>query len=142
MKNFKKLYVWSRAMDFTTSIYKLTGSFPIEERYGIISQMKRSAVSIPSNISEGSGRRTNADQARFMNIALGSSFELETQILLSKQLGYAKPEEADEALNELTFIQVALSKYITTLRNRESGMKTAGIIGLSVLAGWMMGLGL
>lgn len=128
MKNFKKLYVWSKAMDFTIYIYGLISSFPVEERYGLSSQIKRAVVSIPSNISEGSGRRTTADRARFIDIALGSSFELETQILLSKRLGYLKKEDADKALNELTFIQIALTNYISKLRSREANISTEGII--------------
>jgi four helix bundle protein len=136
MKNFKKLYVWTKAMDFAIIVYKLTFSFPPDERFGMSSQMKRSAVSIPSNISEGCGRRTTADQARFIDIALGSSFELETQILLSKNLGFITEEEADKALNEVAFIQVALSNYLSKLRSNSIKIQTAGIVTILLAIGW------
>lgn len=138
MKNFKKLYVWSKAMEFAAVVYKLTYSFPPDERFGMSSQMKRSAVSIPSNISEGCGRRTTADQARFIDIALGSSFELETQILLSKDLGFITEEEAEKALNEVIFIQVALSNYLSKLRSKSTAIQAAGMICLLLAIGWGM----
>lgn len=138
MKNFKKLYVWSKAMEFATVVYKLTYSFPPDERFGMSSQIKRSAVSIPSNISEGCGRRTAADQARFIDIALGSSFELETQILLSKNLGFITEEEADKALNEVIFIQVALTNYLTKLRSKSLVVQAAGIVAVLLAIGWGM----
>lgn len=138
MKNFKKLYVWTKSMELTACIYKATSSFPMEEHFGITSQIKRSAVSIPSNISEGCGRRTTADHTRFFDIALGSSFELETQIILAKDLGFLKNEDADKILNKITFVQVALSNYLATLRNKNKGIQMAGVIAALALICWKL----
>lgn len=132
MKNFKKLHIWSKAMDLTIDIYNQTKPFPKEERFALTNQIRRSSVSIPSNISEGCGRRTIPDQAHFMDIAIGSSFELETQILLAKKLGYLSEEEADKTLNEITFIQVALTNYTSKLRNQKMTYNAAGVILLLI----------
>lgn len=134
MKNFKKLHIWSKAMDLTIDIYNQTKPFPKEERFELTNQIRRSSVSIPSNISEGCGRRTIPDQAHFMDIAIGSSFELETQILLAKKLGYLSDEEADKTLNEITFIQVALTNYVSKLRNQKMVYNAAGVILLLIAA--------
>lgn len=136
MKNFKKLHIWSKAMDLTIDIYNQTKPFPKEERFALTNQIRRSSVSIPSNISEGCGRRTIPDQAHFMDIAIGSSFELETQILLAKKLGYLSDEEADKTLNEITFIQVALTNYVSKLRNQKMVYNAAGVI-LLLIAGYL-----
>lgn len=134
MKNFKKLHIWSKAMDLTIDIYNQTKPFPKEERFALTNQIRRSSVSIPSNISEGCGRRTIPDQAHFMDIAIGSSFELETQILLAKKLGYLSDEEADKTLNEITFIQVSLTNYVSKLRNQKMVYNAAGVILLLIAA--------
>lgn len=134
MKNFKKLHIWSKAMDLTIDIYNQTKPFPKEERFALTNQIRRSSVSIPSNISEGCGRRTIPDQAHFMDIAIGSSFELETQILLAKKLGYLSDEEAAKTLNEITFIQVALTNYVSKLRNQKMVYNAAGVILLLIAA--------
>jgi four helix bundle protein len=132
MRNFKKLHIWSKAMDLTIDIYNQTKPFPKEERFALTNQIRRSSVSIPSNISEGCGRRTIPDQAHFMDIAIGSSFELETQILLAKKLGYLSEEEAEKTLNEITFIQVALTNYVSKLRNQKMTYNVAGVILLLI----------
>lgn len=123
-------------MDLTIDIYNQTKPFPKEERYALTNQIRRSSASIPSNISEGCGRRTIPDQAHFMDIAIGSSFELETQILLAKKLGYLSDEEADKTLNEITFIQVALTNYVSKLRNQKMVYNAAGVI-LLLIAGYL-----
>lgn len=89
MHNFKNLQVWQLAMELAEKIYLLTVKFPAEEKFGLVLQMRRSVVSIASNIAEGSGRGTDKDFARFLTMALGSAFELETQLLVSLRLGYA-----------------------------------------------------
>jgi four helix bundle protein len=119
-------------MDLTIDIYNQTKPFPKEERFALTNQIRRSSVSIPSNISEGCGRRTIPDQAHFMDIAIGSSFELETQILLAKKLGYLSDEEAEKTLNEITFIQVALTNYVSKLRNQKMTYNVAGVILLLI----------
>jgi four helix bundle protein len=88
MTSYRDLKVWQKAMDFTVEVYAATSKFPTEERYGLVQQMRRAAVSIPSNIAEGYGRRTAKQRYNFLENALGSTFELETQIELSSRLGF------------------------------------------------------
>ena len=88
MHNFKKLEIWIKSMSVVTEIYQITNTFPSLERFGLISQMQRSAVSIPSNIAEGSAKTSNKDFARFLEISIGSAFELETQLIVSYNLKY------------------------------------------------------
>ena len=84
----KNLRVWGISMDFVTEIYKITAGFPKEEKYGLVDQMRRAAVSITSNIAEGYGRSSNSDLIHFLYFALGSSNELDTQIQISRNLNY------------------------------------------------------
>lgn len=100
MSNYKELKVWQVSMELVLDIYKLTKEFPKDEKYGLVSQMRRAAVSIASNITEGSGRDTKGFFYNFLNYAKGSTCELETQILIAHKLGFI-PEKKK---NELTFI--------------------------------------
>ena len=84
---FEDLIVWQKSILLTKHIYKITKTFPREEMFGLTDQMKRSSVSIPSNIAEGYGRNSRAEYKRFLSIALGSVYELQTQIIISKELG-------------------------------------------------------
>jgi len=101
MKNFKQLKIWQKGFDITIKTFKLTSDFPKEERFGLSSQMTKSAVSIPSNIAEGSSRRSEKDYSRFIEISLGSSYELETQVLIAKAINYGQREMCKELLNDL-----------------------------------------
>ncbi len=105
MHHFKELQIWQRAMKLVKKVYDITASFPSEEKYGIVSQIRRCAVSIPSNIAEGAGRRTEKDFARFLSISLGSQFELETQLILTKDLSLISESILDSVTNELNEIQ-------------------------------------
>ena len=96
MKNFKNLIVWQKSMELAKNIYDITNSFPNSEIYGLTSQIRRSAISIPSNIAEGAGR-SKKEMSHFLTIAIGSSFELETQLILSKDIDY---------INEQLFSQI------------------------------------
>ena len=91
MKNFKNLIVWQKSMELVKIIYDITNSFPNSEIYGLTSQIRRSAISIPSNIAEGAGRGKK-EMSHFLTIAIGSSFELETQLILSKDIDYINEE--------------------------------------------------
>ncbi len=91
--NFKELQVWQKGMDLAVFAYQLTGYFPKEEKYGLISQIQRCAVSIPSNIAEGSGRVSNKEFQHFISIAMGSSFELETQVILAFRFKYINEQQ-------------------------------------------------
>ncbi|HEY0667565.1 MAG TPA: four helix bundle protein, partial [Sphingobacteriaceae bacterium] len=88
MHNFKELKVWQASMEVSKAIFVATRLFPSDERFTLISQMMRSAISIPSNIAEGCGRKSNKELYQYLNISLGSSFELETQLILAKEFNY------------------------------------------------------
>ena len=115
--NYEKLIVWQKSMDLVEEVYKLSTTLPADEKYGLVSQMRRSAVSIPSNIAEGSRRKTNKDFAQFVIIAFGSGAELETQIKIAKRLDYIKnPSVVENLLEE---IMKLLNKLIESLQNND-----------------------
>ena len=105
MHNFRELNIWKNGMSIAKEILAITKTFPEVEKFGLISQINRSVISIPSNIAEGSGRTTNKEFCRFLDIALGSSFELETQLILSFELEYLTQEKFDELTEELNDLQ-------------------------------------
>ncbi len=116
MKSHKDLIVWQKSMLLVKRLYEITSSYPKDEIFGITSQMRRAAVSIPSNIAEGYGRLYEKDTVRFLSTALGSASELETQMLISKQLMLASDQELDDLLmlnNEIIRMLVALSKKLS-----------------------------
>ena len=84
--NFKNLKVWEKSVDLAVKVYQVTAEFPNEEKFGITSQMRRSSVSVPSNIAEGSGRSTNKDFSNFLSTSIGSCYELETQLILVQEI--------------------------------------------------------
>ncbi|NLB63366.1 MAG: four helix bundle protein [Fibrobacter sp.] len=98
-KDFKDLFVWQKSMDLVVEVYQLAKMLPKKEQYSLCDQIKRSAVSIPSNIAEGQGRKTNNEFNRFLSIANGSKAELETQLLLCVKINYLKKDEISLALN-------------------------------------------
>jgi four helix bundle protein len=102
-------------MEFVNLIYKTVNGFPSEEKYGISSQLKRAAVSISSNLAEGSSRRTNLEFARFLDISLGSAFELETQLLIVSNLHFLSEEESKKILSNLNLIQRRLNALRTSI---------------------------
>jgi four helix bundle protein len=116
MRNFKELKIWQKGLEIAVEVYKLTQHFPPSERFGLTSQITRAAVSISSNIAEGSSRKSEKDYYRFIEIALGSIYELETQILLSKMIGYADKDEASNLLNNIIEEQRMLSSFMNTLK--------------------------
>ncbi len=105
MHNFKELKVWKAGIEVSKTTFQLCRNFPSEEKYGLISQMVRAAVSIPSNIAEGCGRKSNKELNQFLNIALGSSFELETQFIIAKEFGYITQEILDTTCAQINEIQ-------------------------------------
>jgi four helix bundle protein len=117
MRNFRDLEVWQSSVLFVKKIYIVTGSFPKEEKYGLVSQINRCAVSIPSNIAEGCSRTSQKDFSRFLQISLGSAFELETQIEIAKEIGFVHVTVHLEIISELNVIQKriqSLKKYVDT----------------------------
>jgi len=111
--NFKDLKIWQEAMKVVKSTYLLTAQLPLDERFGLISQINRSAVSIPSNIAEGSGRTTDKDFLNFINISLSSSFELETQLILANDLFQLDVQDLIGKINELQRMIVGFKKSIS-----------------------------
>jgi len=116
IKNHKDLNVWQLSMELVTDIYRLTGSFPKEEIYGLTSQMRRAAVSVPSNIAEGAARKSKKEFIQFLHIALGSSAELETQLMISSNLEFA--QEVEPFLENLTTIKKMLNGLIYHLQGK------------------------
>jgi four helix bundle protein len=117
MGTYKDLKVWQKSMLLARRIYEITRRYPVDEKFGLISQMRRCAVSIPSNIAEGYAREGEKEQAHFLFISLGSSNELETQIILSHEFHYVSEEENSEIMDLNSEVNKMLSSLIYTLRH-------------------------
>jgi four helix bundle protein len=115
MKTYRDLFVWQKAMAFVTEIYRKTKAFPREEVYGLTSQIRRCAVSIPSNIAEGYGRNSTSDYIRFLQIASGSLYELQTQVEISANLEYLSKSEVEQLYSLSREIERMLSSLIRKL---------------------------
>lgn len=114
--SFEKLDVWKEAIQLGVKIYKVTNTYPDEEKFGLISQMRRSSVSISSNIAEGTARKSNKDKAHFMNISYGSSLELLNQSIISKELGFL----SEESYKNIRLEVESITNKINALRNHFS----------------------
>ena len=112
MRNFRELNVYIQSMKLCKEVYSISKLFPQEERFGICSQIQRAAVSIPSNIAEGASRRSEIEFSRFLEISLGSSYELETQLKIAIELNYIKNEDLISVLVILDYIQKGLNSFI------------------------------
>ncbi|AYN04654.1 four helix bundle protein [Flavobacterium sp. 140616W15] len=115
MHQFKQLGIWKKSRLLCSKIYNITATFPSEEKFGITNQLRRASVSIPSNIAEGSSRNSNKDFARFLEIAIGSAYEVETQLLISSDLGFITEENTIELANLLEEIIKMTSRFRATL---------------------------
>ncbi len=113
----KDLQVWQKSMQFVKQLYIITRSYPREEMYGIVSQMRRAAVSVPSNIAEGYGRKSDKDLLRFLSIALGSTAELETQLLISRDLDFLTEDSYILLNNQIAEIFRMLTALYNKVRN-------------------------
>ncbi len=120
MHNAKKLNIWIDGMDLVDAIYNATDKFPKSEIFGLASQMQRAAVSIPSNIAEGTGKGSNKEFVRFLGHALGSSFELETQVLIATRRQYLSEEESRMLLNSITQLQRRICSFRDSLEGSNS----------------------
>ncbi len=116
MKTYKELIVWQKAVEFVTTIYSVTKKFPKEEIYGLTNQIRRSAVSVPSNIAEGFGRNSKNEFKHFLQIAIGSLFELQTQLEIAKNLEFISDEEFDKVFSLTREIEAMLSSLIRKLK--------------------------
>lgn len=108
MHNFKELIVWQEAMKLAKAVYIASGRFPQDERFGLVAQIRRCAVSVPSNIAEGAGRKSDKEFLHFLAVSAGSIYELETQLLLSHDLGFAHRDDVDSILVTITALQKML----------------------------------
>jgi four helix bundle protein len=118
MHNLKELKIWNKAIDIAVEVYKVTANFPKEEKYNLISQTRRSAVSIPSNIAEGAGRNSNNEFIHFLGIANGSSYELQTQLMISNRLELISEGNLNPLLTSIDELQKMTYSFQNTLSNR------------------------
>ncbi|WP_445956270.1 four helix bundle protein [Yeosuana sp.] len=116
MHRFKELEIWKRSRLFCAEIYSLTSKFPDSEKFGLTNQLRRASVSIPSNIAEGSSRKSNKDFSRFLEITLGSCYEIETQLLIAFDLNFISNEELNKLSTDLESIIKMTSKFKSTLK--------------------------
>jgi four helix bundle protein len=114
--NYKDLVVWQKSIVFVSDIYVLTKNFPQDERFSLVDQMRRAAVSIPSNIAEGHARKSPADFARFLRVSYGSAAEIETQLIIANNLHYLTDSELEESVLKITELQKMLNALISKQR--------------------------
>lgn len=117
MSTFRDLKIWQKSMNFVTHIYKETECFPDSEKYGLVSQIRRSAVSIPSNIAEGYGRNSDGDFHRFLNISMGSLFEVQTHLQIAQNLDYIDDSTNNQLYELSREIERMLSSFIRSLNS-------------------------
>lgn len=115
MNRYKELLVWQKAIDLAVEVYQVTEKLPKEEKYGLISQINRSVVSIPSNIAEGAGRNSNKELNNFLGIAQGSAFELDTQLIISNRLKFISNQEYQNIEVQLVHIQNMVARLKKSL---------------------------
>ena len=118
MRNFRDYNVYQQSMQLCVDVYKVCKKFPLEEKYALANQLERAVVSISSNMSEGSSRSSDVDFAHFLEISLGSAFEVETQLTIAYKLQYIDISAYNELITQIEVIQKGLGKFIGTLRNQ------------------------
>ena len=118
MRNFREYDIWQKAVALAVDYYKLTERFPSEQKFVLVAQIQRAAVSISSNIAEGCSRPSEAEFARFLEIAIGSCFEVESQLILSEKLGFLTAQEMEYALSGTTQLQKQISTLISKIRQK------------------------
>jgi four helix bundle protein len=128
MRNYRELEVWDKSHKLTVELYKRSRAFPKEKLYGLTSQMRRAAVSIGANLAEGCGRRTQAELARFVRIAMGSASELDYHLLLCRDFDFISAAEYDRHSKELVRIRKMLFGLLSSIENQlETNVKAAGV---------------
>ncbi|HEX9254880.1 MAG TPA: four helix bundle protein [Candidatus Angelobacter sp.] len=127
MRNYRDLQVWKKAHELTLELYRISRQFPREETYGITGQLRRAAVSIGANLAEGCGRRSSAELARFVRIALGSASELDYHLLLSRDLGFMAADEFVSASVALIEVRKMLTSFLNSVEEQiETRSRAAG----------------
>ncbi len=117
MRKFKDLDIWTLGKDLAVDVYKLTQDMPKEEIYGLTSQMRRATISIPSNIAEGCSRNSNKEFSRFLEISMGSAFELETQLIISQELRFLDIDKVAPIIDQLNKVQAKTNSFIKSVKN-------------------------
>jgi four helix bundle protein len=117
MHNFREIKVWQKGIEYSVAIYKLTSNFPVEEKFGLISQLRRSSTSISSNIAEGSSRISVKEFFHFLSISIGSAYESETQLIICNKLNFINDTDFEEMIKKITEIQRMLNGFAETIRN-------------------------
>jgi four helix bundle protein len=125
MRNYRELEVWEKSHKLTVALYKLSRAFPKEELYGLTSQLRRAAVSIGANLAEGYGRRTAAELARFVRIAMGPASELDYHLLLCRELEFITVVEYERQSKELIRVRKMLFGLLTSIENQIQGNASA-----------------
>ncbi len=118
MNNLKELKIWHKAIELAVQVYKATSSYPADEKFGLISQSRRAAVSIPSNIAEGAGRNSPKEFNNFMGIANGSSYELQTQLVIANKLNLLSDGELEELILQIDEMQKMTYSFQKMLKNK------------------------
>jgi len=116
MHNFRELKIWQKSRILVKEIYKISYKFPPHEQFGLTSQIQRAVVSIPTNIAEGSGRGTNKDFARFLDIAISSGFEIETDVILAYDLEYITENDLNESITKIQEVQKMIFAFRNSLK--------------------------
>ncbi len=123
IQSHRDLIAWQKAMDLGLHVYRLTAAFPDTERYGLVSQLRRASVSVPSNIAEGYGRGTTADYIRFLRSARGSLYEVDTQLLFSSRLGFLTQDQYVSVLEQINECGRILAALIRSLEDKDNGKR-------------------
>jgi four helix bundle protein len=118
MRDFRELEVWHISHGFTLDLYRLTASFPKPELYGLVSQLRRAAVSIEANIAEGCGKKTSPDLARFLQIAFGSANEIDCELLIARDLGFLNESNYNKLIRQIGSIKRMLASFISTIEEK------------------------
>ena len=124
MSTHKDLIVWKKSIEFVTEVYKITGSFPSEEKFGLVSQLRRASVSIPSNIAEGAARNHDKEFIQFLSVSLGSASEVETQLIICLNLKFFSDEIYNKLNNEIVEIRKMLSGLLKSKKSHNSSLIT------------------
>ena len=117
MHDFRKLHVWKDAVKLSKKVYVLSNTFPKEEIYGLINQIRRAVVSVASNIAEGAGRGSDREFQKFLRYSQGSCYELETQIIIANDLGYIQPDDFKPLINDIIEVEKKIHNLIKSLDN-------------------------
>lgn len=123
MKNYKELHIWQKGIEIVKQVYMLTKQFPETEKFGIVSQMTRAATSIPANIAEGSSRDSDKDYARFLQLSLGSAFEVQTYLVIVKELNWVSPDKINSVEVLLEEEIKMIHRFISTLNKNNNNQE-------------------